>query len=126
MPRWHFAASKWQQLKLMQFAVRSSGTWGLVAGILLVYVTLTNIGCGADVANVTGPRQLLYVGNLEPNTVSAYSISNDGSLAPLSSSPFPVGGNTVMADPNRKVLFSFGLNADTLQLNTDLIGRDGS
>ncbi len=58
--------------------------------------------------------------------MSAYRVGNDGSLAAVSASPFPVGGNTLIADPNGKVLFSFGLNTDTLELNTDRIARDGS
>jgi 6-phosphogluconolactonase (cycloisomerase 2 family) len=110
----------------MQYAVRSSGTWGLLAGILLVFVAFSTFGCGAHSPNDPGTQQVLYVGNQEPNTVSAYSIGKDGSLAAVSASPFPVGGNTLIADPNGKVLFSFGLNIDTLELNTDRIARDGS
>jgi hypothetical protein len=66
------------------------------------------------------------IGNLEPNTVSAYRIGGDGSLTSLSASPFALGGNTIKAAPNGKVLFSFGLNVDTLELNTDRVAPDGS
>jgi 6-phosphogluconolactonase (cycloisomerase 2 family) len=110
----------------MQFGVRLRWTWGLVALILLVFTTFSALGCGANPANNTGTRQVLYVGNLEPNTVSAYSIASDGSLTPVSASPFALGGNTLIAAPNGKVLFSFGLNVDTLELDTDRVAPDGS
>ena len=118
----------------MQYAVRSSGTWGVVTGIVLVLIASSSLGCGAHSPNDNSPgtqndpgtQQVLFVGNQEPNTVSAYKIGNDGSLAAVSASPFPVGGNTLIANPNGKVLFSFGLNTDTLELNTDRIARDGS
>jgi hypothetical protein len=113
----------------MQFGVRSRRRLGLVAVILLVFTTFSALGCGASPANNTGTRQarqVLYVGNQEPNTVSAYSIGGDGSLTPVSASPFALGGNTLIAAPNGKVLFSFGLNVDTLELDTDRVAPDGS
>ena len=101
-------------------------TWGLVALILLFFTTFSALGCGGSPANNIGTRQVLYVGNLEPNTVSAYRIGGDGSLTLVSGSPFALGGNTLIAAPNGRVLFSFGLNVDTLELNTDRIAPDGS
>jgi 6-phosphogluconolactonase (cycloisomerase 2 family) len=125
MTRCHPAASKVQQLKPMQSVVGSRWTLGHVAAVLLVS-TFSTVGCGAYRANNTGSQQVLYVGNQEPNTVSAYSVGSDGSLTAVSGSPFAVGGSTLIAAPNGKVVFSFGLNTDTIELNTDRVARDGS
>jgi 6-phosphogluconolactonase (cycloisomerase 2 family) len=103
----------------------SRWTLGHVAAVLLIS-TFSTVGCGAYRANNTGSQQVLYVGNQEPNTVSAYSVGSDGSLTAVSGSPFAVGGSTLIAAPNGKVVFSFGLNTDTIELNTDRVARDGS
>ena len=122
----HPAASKVRQLKLMQFGMRSHWTWDLVASALLVSATVSALGCGDSRPVNMGTQQVLYVGNQEPNTVSAYIVNSDGSLAAVSASPFAVGGNTLIAAPNGKILFSFGLNTDTIELDTDSIARNGS
>jgi DNA-binding beta-propeller fold protein YncE len=124
--RRHPAASKVQQLKFMQFGVRLRCTWGPVAFALLVFLTFSALGCGGSAANPIATPEILYVGNQQPNTVSAYRVHGNGSLAAVPASPFALGGTTLIADPKQNVLFSFGLNSDSLELNTDSIARDGS
>ncbi|HEX3352849.1 MAG TPA: beta-propeller fold lactonase family protein [Terriglobales bacterium] len=68
----------------------------------------------------------MYVGNQQQNTVSAYLINKDGSLTQEPGSPFALGGNSLIADPNGQVLFSTGLISNAIQLNTDGINQDGS
>lgn len=109
----------------MQSVVFWRWTFGLAASLLLASTIFSALGCGAYRADSSG-TQILYVGNQEPNTVSAYTIGSDGSLTAVPASPFGVGGNTLIADPTGKVLFSSGLNNGTIQLNTDRVARDGS
>lgn len=110
----------------MQFAVRSRRPWGSVAIVLLVLAACLEVGCGTSREPDIGTQQFLYVGNQQQNTISAYRLNSDGALTAMSASPFALGGNTLIADPDRKVLFSFGLNADEIDLDTNIIAGDGS
>jgi hypothetical protein len=104
--------------------LRRPAKWQVVA--LLVLAAFLEIGCDATQIGNSGVHELLYVGNQGPNTVSAYSISSNGSLTAIDGSPFALGGDSLIADPNGEVLFSFGLNTDTIHLYTDTIALDGS
>jgi 6-phosphogluconolactonase (cycloisomerase 2 family) len=112
----------------MQFAARLRLPWDLVAVAALAFAALSDLGCGVAQNDNLGTHQVLYIGNQEPNTVSAYSINSEGSLVAVSASPFALGGSTLVADPSGKILFSSGLNSDTneFNLNTDSVARDGS
>ncbi len=101
---------------------------GLVWRLFFVGACL-EVGCGTsrdpNLGNV-GKQQFLYVGNQQPDTISAYRINRSGALTAMPASPVALGGSTLIADPNRKVLFSFGLNVDAIDLDTNIIAGDGS
>lgn len=92
---------------------------------MLVFTAFWIFGCGAAQNDRLGTPQVSYVGNEVPNTVSAFGVNSNGSLTAVFASPFALGGSTLIADPNGRVLFSFGLNPDTMELNlnTDSIAR---
>src|SRR5260221_9804256 len=99
----------------MQFVERSRGSFEFAATVLLVLAACLEAGCGTFREPDIGSEQFLYVGNQQQNTISAYRVNNTGVLTRMSASPMALGGNTLIADPNRKILFSFGLNADAIE-----------
>jgi 6-phosphogluconolactonase len=67
-----------------------------------------------------------YVANLPDNTVSAYSIGADGSLTPVSGSPFVTGNEprSVAVDPTGK--FAYVANERSATVSAYSTGADGS
>ena len=114
----------------MQSAVRLRWLLVRVTIVALTLVTTGEMGCGGgligDGSNNSNARQIIYVGNLQANTVSAYQIKSNGSLVAVSGSPFPLGGFTLVGDPHRKALFSLQTGANAIQLNTNSVNADGS
>jgi 6-phosphogluconolactonase (cycloisomerase 2 family) len=112
----------------MKCGVQSRWALNLPAAALLALLFVFEIACGgaSDPAAPPARRQVLYLGNQQANSVSGFTIGNDGSLTALPLSPFALGGNSLVADPNGKVLFSVGLNSDSIRLNSDQIGKNGS
>lgn len=114
----------------MLSAVRFRRSRVVVAIIALAFLVFLEFGCGGGVpdggSGNSNSQQVMYVGNLEANTVSGYRIDTNGSLAALSGSPFALGGITLVGDPDRKALFSLQLDTDTIHLNTNRINPDGS
>jgi hypothetical protein len=100
-----------------------------VAIAALTFVTLGELGCGGGFIsggnNNNNARQIIYVGNLQANTVSGYQIKPNGSLVAVSGSPFALGGVTLVGDPSRKALFSLQTNANAIPLNTISVNADG-
>jgi len=124
----------------MQSGARWRWSWGRVAIGFVLLISSVHLGCGGaqgtsnsgqsgsgqSSSGQSNAVQRLYVGNQQQNTVSAYLINKDGSLTQESGSPFALGGNSLIADPNGQVLFSTGLISNAIQLNTDSISQDGS
>ncbi len=81
---------------------------------------------GGNNNNNNNAHQIIYVGNLQANTVSGFQIKPNGSLVAVSGSPFALGGVTLVGDPSRKALFSLQTSANAIQLNTISVNTDGS
>ena len=120
------SASKVVRLEFMWYVVRLRRVWGLTAIALMGIGAWSQLGCNAAQGSGVDSRQILYVGNRQPNVISAYNIGQDGTLSAMSGSPFPVAGDSLIADPNGRALFSSGLTADTIHLYTEGIAEDGS
>jgi len=82
----------------------------------------------SDITNVhvTCTSIFVYVSNERDNKISAYSISNNGTLAPLPTSPFTTGSGPegLAVDPSGKFLYVANIASNNVSAYS--IGSDGS
>jgi 6-phosphogluconolactonase len=70
--------------------------------------------------------KFFYVANFSSNNVSAYGISSNGALTPVSGSPFPTGVGPVSVALNDTAKFAYVANIDSNDISAYSIASNGA
>lgn len=119
-----------------------SAVRGILSIMALVGLAISLIGCSGSSTSGGGPSNVLYTSSNDPtaNTIIAYTRASDGSLTPLSGSPYDLKGQgfanptenigpadddqQIISSPDRRLLFAVNSGSNTIAVMR--INSDGS